>query len=40
MIKLYQGLRKVIKLFDDYPGMASEAKYRGKHGKRTQTVNS
>ena len=31
--QLDKGWKKVIKLFDDYTLMASEAKYRAKHGK-------
>ena len=31
--QLDKGWKKVIKLFDDYTSMASEAKYRAKHGK-------
>ena len=35
---LYKGQKKVIKLFDDYYSMVSEAKYKSIHGKVTDIL--
>ena len=35
---LYESREKVIKLFDDYPGIVSEAKYKNKIWRRTENI--